>query len=175
MNMTDIKKNPRVRVGVFQRIADADNAVRRLLEAGFDKEQISVICPECSQDAYQQYQRQEPAGSHLPEAVAGGGAIGAVLGGLAAATGVAATGGTGLLIAGPMILGAGGGGIAGGFVGAMLTRGVEKEAADYFDQSLGKGDILVAAECPEGDEPAQRAAEAAFEAAGSDPIALKKG
>ena len=39
-----------------------------------------------------------------------------------------------------------GGGVVGGLVGAMMTRGVEKELANYYDQAVSRGKILVAAE-----------------------------
>ena len=41
---------------------------------------------------------------------------------------------------------AGTGGVAGGLVGAMMTRGVEKEMANFYNQEVTAGKILVGAE-----------------------------
>ena len=57
----------------------------------------------------------------------------------------------------------------------MMTRGVEKELADYYDQAVVRGKILVAAE---DRNPAGRArlAEAArvLEEAGAEPLPLRE-
>jgi len=139
------------RVGVFERLFQADAAVDALVREGFTRDEITVICPTCSPDAFtRRAEREEPAGAPAPKAAATGGAIGAVLGGLIALVGVTASGGVGLLAAGPFFAGAGGGAVAGGLIGAMLRRGFQRDVADYFDQALEKGNILVAVE-PHGE------------------------
>jgi hypothetical protein len=141
---------PRVHVGVFDRISDADRAVQELVDNGIPKERITVICPTCSKEQFDDYKKRDPSGSHAVAGAATGGAIGAVLGGLVGATVVAAataaTGGIGLLVAGTLLSAAGGATVFGGFVGAMMTRGMEREVADFYDQALEKGQILVAVE-----------------------------
>jgi hypothetical protein len=166
-----------VRVGVFARVAQADRAVAELLEAGFRRDQISVICPKCGPGQFPDLEHVDPAGGHAAKAAAGGSAIGAVLGGLATIAGLTATGGLGLLAAGPLLAGMGGGAVAGGFIGAMLTRGLEPEVADFYDQALQRGRILVAVEPEPGPDEERRLAEAerAFEAAGAEPIPLREG
>lgn len=166
-----------VRVGVFRRIEQADRAVHALVEAGFGHDQISVICPTCTEERWQDHaKREQPAGAHTKAAATGGSAIGAVLGGLVAVAGAVASGGTALLVAGPALFGAAGGAIAGGFVGAMATRGVEKEIADYYDQALEKGRILVGVEVDGPDQEGRLAlAERLLGEAGSEPIALREG
>ena len=166
-----------LRVGIFPRLATADRAVERLLETGFPAERISVICPECSEDAFPaQVEREEPAGSHTREAAIGGGITGAVLGGLTAGVGIAASGGIGLLVAGPLLGAAGAGAVAGGFIGAMTTRGMEPEIADFYDQALGKGQILVAVDTAPGDGiPPARRAERVLEECGAEPVPLREG
>ena len=104
-----------------------------------------MICSEDWKAAhFREYHHEDPSGSHTTAAVAVGSAIGAVLGGLTAVIGTVATGGIGLLAAGGASAWAGG--IVGGLIGAMMTRGVEKELADYYDQAVVRGKILVAAE-----------------------------
>jgi hypothetical protein len=165
----------KVHVGVFNWIGAADRAVVDLVAAGFPKERITVICPTCTKEKYEDYHKQEPAGAHTVTGVATGGGIGALLGGLVAAAAMAASGGTALLIAGQMFAGSGVGAVVGGFVGAMMTRGMEPEVADYYDQALQKGQILVAVELSD-EVTAQQLAEAdrIFAAAGAEPVTLKK-
>jgi len=166
-----------IRVGIFRDDDAAQSAVEALLEAGFPQDRISVICPDCSTDAFPSgVQREEPAGADAPKAAATGGAAGAILGGLAAAVGISLTGGGGLLVAGPVLGAAGAGGVAGGFVGAMATRGFDPEIADYYDQALTKGRILVAVDTApaEGETvPGPERAERVFEACGAEPISLR--
>ena len=57
---------------------------------------------------------------------------------------VASLGGAALIAIGGIALW--GGGVVGGLVGAMMTRGVEKELANFYNQAVEQGKILVAAE-----------------------------
>jgi hypothetical protein len=165
-----------VRVGVFDRIRDADRAVEMLSAAGFAPSAISVICPTCTKERWQEYERKDPAGSHAPAAAAGGGAIGALLGGLIGIAGAAATGGAALLVAGPLLTGAAGGAVAGGLIGAMSTRGGEKEVADFYDQALQRGKILVGVEVADDEDQARlETAERVLLEAGAEPIPLPRG
>jgi len=160
-----------IRVGVFVQLSSADRAVEELIRAGFPAERVSVICPDgkCEDTVRDDVEHEDPAGSHTVQ----GGVIGATLGGLSAVAGVAASGGIGLLVAGPLL---GAGAVAGGFIGAMATRGMEPEIADYYDQALGRGRILVAVDTEPGDgiPPAQRA-EQVLEECGAEPISLPDG
>ncbi len=171
---TEAQVDEPIRVGVYSTIHDADQAVHGLLNLGYTQDQITVVCSEDWKTAhFREYHHEDPAGSHTGTAVAVGGAIGAVLGGMTAVIGTVATGGIGLLAAGGASAWAGG--IVGGLIGAMMTRGVEKELADYYDQAVVRGKILVAAE---DRNPAGRArlAEAArvLEEAGAEPLPLRE-
>jgi len=163
-----------IRVGVYSTIADADKAVDGLVKLGFTKDHITVICSEDWKVAhFREFRHEDPSGMHTPAASAIGGAIGAVLGGMSAVIGTVATGGIGLLAAGGAAAWAGG--IVGGLIGAMMTRGLEKELADYYDQAVVRGRILVAAEdrSPGGQ---QRLAAAArmLEEAGAEPVPMRE-
>ena len=85
-----------------------------------------------------------------------------------------ATGSVALWAAGPITAWAGG--VAGGLVGAMMTRGVEKELANFYQQSVVEGQILVAAE-DHGPNRQQSLAEAAkiLAEAGAKPLAMREG
>ena len=161
-----------LRVGVYTHLNDAERAVQGLLQAGFTKDHITVICSEDWKAAhFREFHHEDPAGAHTPAAAAIGGAVGAALGGLTAVVGTVATGGVGLLASGGAAAWAGG--IVGGLIGAMMTRGVEKQLADYYDQAVVRGKILVAAEDRSAHAP-QRLAEASriLEEAGAEVVPM---
>lgn len=167
-----------LRVGVFGTVAEADRAVENLLAAGFTKDDITVVCSDQAVERhFEDYHKQEPAGTYTPATAVGGGAIGAVLGGLAAVAGGLATGGIGLLATAGIAAWAGG--VAGGLVGAMMSRGVEKELADYYQQAVIDGDILVAVEVDEDSSSTPRRdlarASQILADAGAKPLKLREG
>ncbi|TAH37248.1 MAG: hypothetical protein EYC70_09735 [Planctomycetota bacterium] len=139
-----------VRVGIFDSVAAADRAVHALHQAGFGRDELTVVCPEKQVQAFHEdpssFRHEDPAPAETRRWIAEGSAIGAVLGGLVAVAGLVGTGGTALLVAGPLLVAAGGGAVAGGFVGAMLERGFEKDIVDYYDNALERGKVLVAVE-----------------------------
>src|SRR6185437_2587089 len=117
---------------------------------------------------------QEKAGANTPAAAATGGAIGATLGSIA-------TGAVGLAIGGVPLLVAGGigvmaGAVWGGFIGAMMTRGIEKEAANFYDQSVAEGKLLVTIEHhTPSSKPTLADAEKILAEAGALPLQLPEG
>lgn len=134
-----------IRVGVFSSVEKARSAVENLLKAGFTKDQITVICSDKHRERlFQEFEHQDPAGTTTPEKAIAGGAIGAAVGGAAALLSGIATGGIAFLIAGGVIVA--GATTFGTLVGAMMSRGVEKELANFYDQEVEKGKLLVAAE-----------------------------
>jgi hypothetical protein len=159
-------------VGVFNSVDDARQAVNSLLDAGFSTEQITVVCSDETKERYfHEFDHQQPAGTHTPTAAIAGGTIGAVLGGMTVVASALATGSLALWAAGPISAWAGG--VAGGLVGAMMTRGVEKQLANFYQQSVLNGQILVAAE-DHGPHSHERLAEAAaaLAAAGALPLPM---
>ena len=160
-------------IGVFSDIHHADRAIAGLIDAGFEQEEISVVCPEHVHPLASNVKEEGDGPSRSAETAVAGGSIGAVLGALAASVGIAATGGTGLLIAGPLVGATAAGAIGGSFVGAMAARGHEPDVVDYYDQALRKGKILVAIE----DDDPQRVSRAhhVFERAGAEPMELARG
>ncbi len=164
-----------VRAGVFSTPEAAERVISALLAAGFTKQQITVICSDDTKERYfREFEHQEPAGANTQAAAATGGAIGATLGSVAAGAVGVATGGLPLLVAGGIGLMAGA--IWGGFIGAMMTRGIEKEAANFYDQEVQRGKLLVTVE--EKDHrhhPTLADAERIFAEAGAEPIPLTEG
>jgi uncharacterized protein YcfJ len=165
-----------VRVGIFGSVASADAAIVRLINAGFTKEQITVVAPRRIKDHFAPEHPMEPGGSHTAGAVAVGGAIGAVLGGVIAAAAIIGTGATALIVAGPLVAAAAGGAAAGGFIGAMMTRGVEREAAQFYDQAVRDGKILVGVAYTGADQRARLTlVERVLNEAGAEPLPLQQG
>lgn len=168
-------QNLPLEVGVFNSIDDARQAVHMLMDAGFTIEQITVVCSDDAKEQYfHEFDHQQPAGTHTATAAITGGTIGAVLGGLTVVGSALATGSLALWAAGPITAWAGS--IAGGLVGAMMSRGVEKELANYYQQSVLSGQILVAAEdhSADGDRHLQQAATILADA-GALPMPMVEG
>ena len=132
-------------VGIFTTVAQAEHAVRELLKAGFQKKQLTVVSSDREKEArFREFERQEPAGFYTKKAVTGGAITGAILGSLFALIVLFVAGRIEGLIAGLLLVPFGV--VAGGFLGAMMTQGVEKEVANFYDQGVTPGDILVAVE-----------------------------
>lgn len=166
------QQEPRVRAALFNDVPAAKRAVSELVQAGFSKEAVSVVASEARRETFDAELTVAPAGEHTAEAAALGGSLGAILGATALGLGAAATGGAGLVFLGPLMVGVAGGGIAGGFVGAMTTRGLEPEVADFYDQAVGNGQILVSVE--DSETPTLASAERIFERAGAEPLSLTR-
>lgn len=170
----DASRRP-VRVATFGTVPEAAHAVQGLLDAGFPKEHVSVVCSDRVKEAFfKEYEHDRPAGATTAAAAGTGAILGGLAAGLVATTVVVATGGLGLVVVGPMF--AGTGALVGTLVGAMVSRGVEHEVANYYDQALVGGEILVAAEIEAGGDVSMLdRARRVFEEAGARPMALPQG
>jgi hypothetical protein len=170
----DVENRP-LEVGIFDSVDDARRAVQGLLGAGFTREQITVVCSDETKERYfREFEHQEPAGTFTPGATIAGATIGALLGGLTVVASAIATGGLALWAAGPISAWAGG--VAGGLVGAMMTRGVEKELANFYQQAVVSGQILVAADHHGANSSQMLAkAEKVLAEAGAQPLPMQEG
>ena len=167
--------NRPIAVGIFDTVEGAQHAVEGLLKAGFAILQITVVCSDETKERYfREFEHQKPAGTISTSTAVTGSAIGMLVGGLTAIVSTVATGGLAILAAGPLAAAAGG--VAGGFIGAMMSRGVEKELANFYQQAVLEGRILVAAEDhgPSAELSLSRATRVLAEA-GSQPLPLKEG
>jgi hypothetical protein len=141
--------------GVFNDSSKATQAIDRLHAAGFATSDISIIASESTSD----HAFAVKTGSKVGEGAAigaglGGGVI-ALLAGLTA-VGVVASGGIGLIAAGPLVAalaGAGAGAAAGGLVGGLVGLGIPEHEAKYYDGVIEKGGVLVGVKA-EGDRRA---------------------
>jgi len=164
-----------IRAAVFTTVDAARSAVSRLLLVGFTKNHITVICSDDTKERYfREFEHQEKAGANTPAAAATGGAIGATLGSLATGAVGIALGGVPLIVAGGIGLMAGA--VWGGFIGAMMTSGIEKEAANFYDQEVQAGKLLVTVEQDDPHaHPTLDEAERILTEAGASPLPLTEG
>lgn len=132
-----------IRIGVFDSVEEVQAVVAELRAAGFNSQEISVLCSDESKAAYfPQYQHEAPAGSHNDEALNLAGLFGAGLGTAVLLATLVTSAGTAIFAVGALA----GVTAAGTFAALMMTRGAEKELADYYDQAVVHGKLLVAAE-----------------------------
>ncbi|MEJ8305267.1 general stress protein [Saccharibacillus sacchari] len=136
----------------FAQEEQAVQAIHDLQEAGYDREDISVV----TKDKKEAEEIRNETGTKAPEGLAAGAVTGGALGGAAgvlASLGALAIPGIGpLLAAGPIAaglagatLGAGIGGLAGGFIGL----GIPEQEAKYYDERIHEGDVLVMVDADE--------------------------
>ena len=170
----DLANHRTLEVGVFDSVAGARLAVDQLLDVGFTIDEITVVCSDKSKEQwFEQFDHQQAAGTHATKATIVGGAVGATLGTLAVLGSAVATGSIALWAAGPIF--AWTGGVAGGLVGAMMTRGIEKELANFYQQAVLDGDILVAAGSDRQDPRELAEAAEVLAKCGAKPLALPEG
>lgn len=135
-------------VALYDDFETARRAVEALVDAGFDRDNISIMASDSS-GRYQRYLDDE--GALKDDVSAGEGAgFGAVIGALVG-LGVALIPGVGpVLAAGPFAaaamagLGAAGGAVVGGIVGGLIDAGVPEGEAEYYAEALRRGGTLVA-------------------------------
>ena len=160
-----------VRVGVYKKLPEADKAVHDLLAAGFTRDEIDVVCSDKAKEwFFRDVPTVEPTGSHTTQSAVTGGVVGMTVGGIILAATTVMTGGFSLLAASSALIS---GAVGGTFLGAMLSRGFEKEIADYYDRAVQEGQILVSVEA-HGADSAQRlaVAEKIFNRGSSESVPL---
>jgi hypothetical protein len=141
-----------IQTAVFDSVPEAMDVVLQLRAAGFTAKEISVLSSDPEKlEPFHRYIHERPAGEHTEEALSTAGTLGLGLASAVIATALVTTGGAPLFVIGAFT----GLGMVGTFVAAMLTRGTEKELADFYDQSMTHGKLLVAIET---DDPARQAA-----------------
>lgn len=135
--------------GLFSTPPRATAAVRDLEARGVRPSDISLVVAEGT--------GRESFGIDSKTKVAEGAAIGAGIGGAAGAlilgltsVGAIASGGVGLLAAGPLVAalaGAGAGAAAGGAVGTVVGLNIPETEIKFYDDALREGSALVGVQC----------------------------
>ncbi len=150
-------------VGLFDRFGDAQETVRELVEAGFERGNVSLV----ANDAEGRHARvlgldqtpdedrnitaeTEMGDSDTTEGAKSGAGIGAGLGGIAGflvGMGAFLIPGIGpILGAGPLIAALGGaaaGAVAGGIIGGLTKSGISEEDAVRYEEGIRRGGVLV--------------------------------
>ncbi|NNL84935.1 MAG: hypothetical protein HKP27_04745 [Myxococcales bacterium] len=130
---------------VFGNREEAELAVDRLIANGCDRSDISILMSDGTRGRDFHMEQNTKA----PEGAATGGVIGGTLGALVAGlvgVGTVATGGAGIVAAGPIVAalaGGGAGAATGGLIGGLIGAGMPEHEAKVNSERLEKGDILV--------------------------------
>jgi len=131
--------------GLFDNASQATLAIYRFDALGVSEADISVV----ANDSYAKEDFAVDEGTKAAEGgilgAASGGIIAAIVGGFTA-VGTVATGGTGLLVAGPLVaaFAAGGAGAAvGGTLGAAIGAFIPEHEIKYYEDAIEKGSILI--------------------------------
>ncbi len=140
--------------GIYRNRADAENAVDRLLAAGFRNEDISVLLQDNLGTKDFAHEKHTKAPEGTTTGVVAGGAIGGTLG-LLAGIGALAIPGIGPFIAAGPIVGAlagiGSGGVVGGLIGALVGMGIPEFEAKRYEGRIKEGGILLSVHCDNSD------------------------
>lgn len=137
--------------GIYPSYQAASRAIDALRARGFDNQDFSILASENSaeQEIKLQQNTKAPEGASLGARI--GSALGAAVAGLTAVGTITATGGIGLLAAGPLVAalaGAGAGGVTGGLIGGLVGLGFPETEAKYIDERMGKGYVMLGVSTP---------------------------
>ncbi|NLC31755.1 MAG: hypothetical protein GX781_00445, partial [Clostridiales bacterium] len=145
-------------IGVYPTENEAVSAIKRLLEVGYENNDISVLAknPERFEMLEDRTDIDVDSSKAVGRAAGAGAATGGIIGGIGGlllSIGTLAIPGIGpFLAAGPIAATLGGiaaGGAAGGLVGALAGMGIEKSEAKHYEEALERGDLLVLVEADE--------------------------
>jgi len=175
MRTTDTQYEYRRAVGLFSNRQEAENALYRLRDTGFEMDHISIVAKSGEGLRDLSGNDYDPSKSDTEQAKGGAGAgatAGAVTGGaigligslgVLAIPGVGAAAEVGFLL-GNTLLGSGIGAAGGGLIGALIGWGVPEDKANYYnDRVYNENDFLVMIE---GTEAEIRAAESILQEGG---------
>src|ERR1700716_2774311 len=157
--------------GIYKTVTQAEQAVDRLLAAGFSNNDISVLMPDSQSSKEFAHKKDTKAPEGTTTGVAAGGAIGGTLG-LLAGIGALAIPGLGPFIAAGPIMGAlaglGAGAATGGLIGALVGMGIPEYEAHRYEGRVKDGGILVSVHCDNSEWVGK--AEKILESAGAKDI-----
>ncbi len=136
--------------GIYPTSRQAEQAVGRLVAAGFANDDISVLLSDNNSTKEFAHEKSTKA----PEGTACGATTGGVIGGtlgLLAGIGVLTIPGVGPFIAAGPIMGAlaglGAGGAVGGLLGALVGMGIPEYEAKRYEGRIKEGGVLLSVHC----------------------------
>jgi len=133
---------------IFENRAKAMNALHTLEKMGYSDQNIDMLVSKNSWNGDKDMTIEENTKAAEGTAIGAGtgAAVGAIAAGLTSVGAIAATGGAGLLAAGPLVAaltGAGAGGTTGGIIGGLVGLGFPEVEAKYVDEELGRGAVMI--------------------------------
>jgi hypothetical protein len=137
-------------VALYNRLDNAHAAVRELVAAGFSRDDISLV----ANNVTGEYSRSAASDDVTGEEGAGFGAVvGSLTGVMVGLTAIAIPGIGPIIAAGPLAALLGGttgaavgavlGAVTGGITASLVNVGVPEDEAEYYAESVRRGDILV--------------------------------
>ncbi len=138
-----VKDSPKMIVGVFSTLQDAEDAIRSLEAIGLTEHEITIISSSKIVQEYFPRYRPDVEPEDWKGAALLGGTTGAVLAGLTSVAALVTGAGIPIVLAGGLASFITGG-VVGGLAGAMTERGFETEAADYYELAVADGKTLLA-------------------------------
>ena len=141
--------------GIYKTRGQAENAVDRILAAGFTNNDISVLLPDNSSTKEFAHEKNTKAPEGATTGVAAGGAVGGTLGLLAGIGALAIPGIGPLIAAGPIVgalAGVGAGGVVGGLIGALIGMGIPEYEAKRYAGRIKEGGVLLSVHCETSEE-----------------------
>ena len=143
------KKNKAV-FALYNTPEQAERVVDRLIESGFQGDNISVLMPDTDTSRDFAHKKDTKAPEGATTGVVAGGAVGGTLG-LLAGIGALAIPGLGPFIAAGPIMGAlaglGAGGAVGGVIGALVGMGIPEYEAKRYEGHIKQGGVLMSVHC----------------------------
>ena len=140
--------------GIYNTRSTAEQAVDRMLAAGFRKEDISVLMADNQGSKDFAHEKATKAPEGAATGVVTGGAIGGTLG-LLAGIGALAIPGLGPFIAAGPIMGAlaglGSGAAVGGLIGSLVGMGIPEYEAKRYEGRIKEGGVLLSVHCDNSD------------------------
>jgi stress response protein YsnF len=159
-------------VALYDELEEARDAIEDLVDAGFDRDDISLVAYD-PEGKYADFLEAEEGDETDMEDSVGFGAVVGTLGGLVVSIATLGIPGIGpVLTAGTLgatLLSAGVGAAAGGLIGALVEAGIPDEEAEMYAEGVRRGGTLVVLDAAD-----ERAGEAADILEEHDPVDMEK-
>jgi len=140
----------RVVYGIYRDRMQAEDAVDKLIHAGFRVEDISILLPENLGTKDFAHEKHSKAPEGTATGATAGGVVGGTLGLLVGIGALAIPGLGPFIAAGPImaaLAGVGAGGVVGGVVGALVGVGIPEYEAKRYEGLIKNGGILMSIHC----------------------------
>ncbi|CAN5695358.1 hypothetical protein BH11PLA1_BH11PLA1_03340 [soil metagenome] len=135
--------------GIFRTSEEAARGIDALIAGGVDRGDINVVASEQTNVEAFGIEKHSKAGKGAAIGGATGAAVVALIAGFTV-VGALATGGLGIIAAGPIVAalaGAGAGAAAGGVIGGLIGLGIPEHEVKFYKDALEKGSVLVGVHC----------------------------